>query len=77
MLSIFPADYLIICQYPPFLLGALSILGQAKRQESQLTKTLTFKTLPARKPIPLNIIYDQFIKKQMLWKNHSFSPLEK
>lgn len=37
MLSISAADYLIICQYPDFLLGALSILGQAKRQETKGT----------------------------------------
>ena len=69
------ADYLIICQYPPFLLGALSILGQIKRQESQLTKTVTFKALPSR--LPILFLYLQFVKEQMLWKNHSFTPLEK
>lgn len=62
MLSISSADYLIICQYPPFLLGALSILGQTKRQESQLTKTVTFKALPSFSafrffPFPLSAIY--------------------
>ena len=59
MLSISSADYLIICQYPPFLLGALSILGQTKRQESQLTKTVTFKALPSQPSdsFPLSAIY--------------------